>query len=346
VYYEEEFPLAQISPRDKKYAFKTVTMDSKRFFKKILSRDNEWLYYTKNIDQFCGATFVNDIEPYFDNYLVGENDFERNIWIGGKGVIASSHYDAYHNFYMQIQGEKLFIISPPSTFKAQYPFPRLHPSDRQSQIIWEDYEKYESLLEKFPEFDTIQYSFHKLNPGDLLYLPPFWFHRVESLSEISISANIWSARHEMDKFKSLLDDAFPFLLEFPDEFQQSTPHILFGVVSYFQHLFKLSFDHNASLIQEMHDILFNHMYRNIAPIDVNRMDFECPHMYISVAEATQISNIATNCAEQVYARVFSHVNSMHIRTILLLNLLESGTSAFFTDPIFTIHFIYKCIKFE
>jgi ribosomal protein L16 Arg81 hydroxylase len=31
-----------------------------------------------------------------------------------------------------------------------------------------------------------------LSPGDVLYIPPFWFHRVMATSDDSISVNMWS----------------------------------------------------------------------------------------------------------------------------------------------------------
>jgi len=31
----------------------------------------------------------------------------------------------------------------------------------------------------------------ELGPGDMLVVPPFWFHHVETLSE-SVSINVWS----------------------------------------------------------------------------------------------------------------------------------------------------------
>jgi ribosomal protein L16 Arg81 hydroxylase len=44
-------------------------------------------------------------------------------------------------------------------------------------------------LSKFPELPKARGIAFEVGPGDVLYLPPFWFHQVESLDDsISLSA--------------------------------------------------------------------------------------------------------------------------------------------------------------
>ena len=51
----------------------------------------------------------------------------------------------------------------------------------------------------------------KLKPGELLYIPPFWWHRVETL-QASIGINTWSKAIETDMSTSLNDLNLPKLL--------------------------------------------------------------------------------------------------------------------------------------
>ncbi len=37
----------------------------------------------------------------------------------------------------------------------------------------------------------------EVRPGDMLVVPPFWFHHVETLEE-SVSVNVWSDAPEYD----------------------------------------------------------------------------------------------------------------------------------------------------
>jgi lysine-specific demethylase 8 len=45
-------------------------------------------------------------------------------------------------------------------------------------------------VERFPEFGRSNYFECVLQPGQMLYIPPRWWHYVQSL-EISFSASFW-----------------------------------------------------------------------------------------------------------------------------------------------------------
>jgi len=65
-------------------------------------------------------------------------------------------------------------------------YPGLHPKQQQSQVDPES-----PNLSKFPNYANIKGYEVVLNEGDLLYLPPLWFHHVTALDP-SISINFWS----------------------------------------------------------------------------------------------------------------------------------------------------------
>ena len=76
---------------------------------------------------------------------------DLNVWMGGKGVTAQTHYDWSFNFFAQIYGTKTFLLSPPSEFAKLKLFPSLHPSRRQSQVDFES-----SLDANFQPIKAIQ----------------------------------------------------------------------------------------------------------------------------------------------------------------------------------------------
>ena len=57
-----------------------------------------------------------------------------NVWLGARGVAAQAHYDAHHNVFVQLLGEKTFTLFPPREALALRLHPEAHPRDRQAQV--------------------------------------------------------------------------------------------------------------------------------------------------------------------------------------------------------------------
>lgn len=52
-----------------------------------------------------------------------------------------------------------------------------------------------------------------LAPGDVLYIPPYWFHEVTSLDS-SISVNVWTTSREEEVIDYIASEAVPFVDSF------------------------------------------------------------------------------------------------------------------------------------
>jgi len=132
------------------------------------------------------------------------------LWMGGPGITASTHYDRSHNFFTQIVGKKRFYLWAPSQLTALHIHPFYHPRDRQSQLIsleWGEGQAHVYDSEgREPTFVV------DLDMGDVLYLPPFWAHRVTSLTP-SISVNMWSPGQELHIGISLNAAGLPLGIE-------------------------------------------------------------------------------------------------------------------------------------
>jgi hypothetical protein len=107
-----------------------------------------------------------------------------NLWIGATGVAATMHYDLQHNLVLQASGEKRWIVFPPSVHAMLRLHPRWHGSQRQAQATLQEIATAAKAANVSPKIFT-------LSAGEMLYLPPLWFHHVESLSP-SVSANFWT----------------------------------------------------------------------------------------------------------------------------------------------------------
>ncbi|VDI57843.1 hypoxia-inducible factor 1-alpha inhibitor (HIF hydroxylase), partial [Mytilus galloprovincialis] len=92
------------------------------------------------------------------------------------------------NFFAQVYGYKRFILFPPEEFPNLYPHPTYHPCDRQSQVDFDNPD-----FEKFPKFRNATGFETIVGPGDVLYIPIYWWHQVESIPNEghTISVTFW-----------------------------------------------------------------------------------------------------------------------------------------------------------
>ncbi|MEH2290140.1 cupin-like domain-containing protein [Nostoc sp.] len=113
-----------------------------------------------------------------------------NLWHGfssKKYTSASTlHFDRVHNIYAQIRGKKRFLLFPPFNYLSFYP-----PLEDRSGIghnskVNPDLFQFE-LFPKFPWEERIEVI---LQPGEILYIPPFWWHHVTAVNE-NISLSFW-----------------------------------------------------------------------------------------------------------------------------------------------------------
>jgi len=98
------------------------------------------------------------------------------------------HFDTKHNVFMQIHGQKRFLLANSSDWAKLHMFPATHPGARQSQIPIRDF------LSRLDGKNTLPFATQALtlSPGDVLFIPSCMFHFVQVLNETpSISANLY-----------------------------------------------------------------------------------------------------------------------------------------------------------
>ncbi len=120
---------------------------------------------------------LSDIQIWHRTLVAGPN-----LWFGSAGVQTQLHYDEGINIFAQIYGVKKFVVYPPEDSPKLYPYPS------GSTLSRVDYNNPD--LECFPAFADAKSLVITVRAGEILLLPPFWWHYVESQS-ISISVNQW-----------------------------------------------------------------------------------------------------------------------------------------------------------
>jgi hypothetical protein len=115
-------------------------------------------------------------------YLPGAS----SLWIGQAGNLTSLHYDHWHGFLGQLVGRKRFVLFAPdetARLSAHSPFSPLSASTRLPADCLQ------APASDFPRFDRARGWDVTLEPGDLLYVPPYWWHQAECI-DASISLTL------------------------------------------------------------------------------------------------------------------------------------------------------------
>ncbi|MBD1581831.1 cupin-like domain-containing protein [Pseudoalteromonas sp. S16_S37] len=101
-----------------------------------------------------------------------DNFNEANIWIG-RGV-TPLHFDGYDNFLAVIEGQKKLMLFPPDAMAAAQ-------TNRQWCLL-----RAHALAEHYTNYFEVI-----VEPGEMLYLPPYWLHEVSVPTKNAISINYW-----------------------------------------------------------------------------------------------------------------------------------------------------------
>ena len=214
-YFDRSKPLLEHAVHKNIYRTDLV-LAAEEFFHRLENPvQHRYHYFTGDIDQL-GEWAYAEIQPIKELLTLNPKRSSVNTWMGQPHVIAHCHYDGYHNFYAQLYGTKKFKLFRPTEWPGLYPYPFLHPSHAQAQVNATD----EGDVRKFPLVERTKALEVVLEPGDLLYMPPLWFHEVESLS-VSISVNVWTDSHQTELMEKVF--AHPLPLD-PDRREPSHGH--------------------------------------------------------------------------------------------------------------------------
>jgi hypothetical protein len=122
-------------------------------------------------------------------YLNGGPAGYRQLWIGSGGQVVNLHFDPTHNLIAMLAGEKRVTLIPPHNMADMYPAPL---DCRLGDAIGSRIKLLEFDAHRFPcaVRQLAQAQVAELQPGEILYIPPMWWHHVESFG-LNVMINKW-----------------------------------------------------------------------------------------------------------------------------------------------------------
>ncbi len=160
-------------------------------------KENELEYYMAQLD----------FEKHFPE-LIGDINYPEyfsrkpsiNFWFGFSGKkfasVSTLHFDPEHNLFVQIRGRKRILLFPPSNYLSFYP-----PLENSgSHAHFSKVNPINPNLELYPKFPWQEKREVILQSGEMLYIPPLWWHHVTAIEE-NISLSFWYSLKIQDFFK-------------------------------------------------------------------------------------------------------------------------------------------------
>jgi ribosomal protein L16 Arg81 hydroxylase len=171
----------------------------------------EW-YYQVSAPGLAADMPEMDIAQYdFRRNLYGEAaSTNHQLWLGQKGGVTRLHRDSYmvDVMHAQIIGEKHWYVMAPTA--------ELHAD---TDADWKE-------LAAAPETELMQCL---LKPGDVLYLPANWYHRIELLSDsVGLGRKCLNEANLQDHIRQRMTELLALALN-PEEVKRTHPE-LFEVV--------------------------------------------------------------------------------------------------------------------
>lgn len=126
-----------------------------------------------------------DLKADVDFSLISSHKLRNFVyaWIGPKGTITGYHADWADNVLAQVYGTKRIDLVSPAQDACMYPSAKFEFRTKLSLIEPENCDR-----DRYPLFQQAQVLTTILHPGEMIFIPRGWWHRVESLGK-SISIN-------------------------------------------------------------------------------------------------------------------------------------------------------------
>ena len=118
-----------------------------------------------------------------------DESVEPRIWLGN-AITTPTHLDEWNNIGCVVAGRRRFTLFPPEQIANLYIGPiDFAPTGAPMSLV----ALHAPDFERFPRFRAALTAAvtAELAPGDAIYIPPLWWHHVESLEPFNVLINYW-----------------------------------------------------------------------------------------------------------------------------------------------------------
>jgi hypothetical protein len=157
------------------------------------------------------SALIRDCAPGFaqENRLtLVADDVLPRIWLGNQ-ITTPTHVDEWNNIGCVVAGHRRFTLFPPEQISNLYIGPLdFAPTGAAMSLVslrQPDFERYPRFRDALAAAQTAV-----VGPGDAVFIPPLWWHHVESLDAFNVLVNYWW--HDLAGDGASADSAFDALV--------------------------------------------------------------------------------------------------------------------------------------
>ena len=183
---EKETVVLQESFEEQSGGWTRILMRTSEYFQKIKNgfKGGPLIYMAQQNIEDTHPELIPLIE--FDQLIPRNIVRQRIFWLGPGGTRAPLHMDPDDNFFIQLMGVKTFYLFSPDDTPYLYANSPRSNSPELSQVKACDIDLVAHPKAVFANAIRVD-----IKPGEILFLPAYWWHEVLNGPENSISINLW-----------------------------------------------------------------------------------------------------------------------------------------------------------
>ena len=116
------------------------------------------------------------------------------VWAGRDNFTQLHYHPGSEVISSQVLGSKHFALFPPSETRYMYSNPWWVKRFNWSRV---NAFRYEEMRDSYPDLDKARRFECRLQPGEQIYIPPYWWHSVDSAGPAILITSFWKSDKRM-----------------------------------------------------------------------------------------------------------------------------------------------------